>query len=194
MTEPDKQYEPGRRDTRGKGGARVTAGLRLRPLRADDEAAFRAAHRAVTESDGFDFALGLEPDTPWDAYLRGQADVQAGVNLPDHLVPAAFLVADVAGEIVGRISIRFELNDYLAREGGHVGYAVLPQFRRRGYAGEMLRQGVIVARARGVDRVLVICDDDNTGSATVIEACGGQLEGVVEPAPGAPRIRRYWID
>ena len=70
---------------------------------------------------------------------------------------------------------------------------MLPGRRRRGYATEILRQSLIIARASGVGRVLVICDDGNAGSRAVIEACGGQLESVAEITAGAP-IRRYWID
>lgn len=145
-------------------------------------------------AEGFTFGLGLEPGMAWEEYLKTLRDELAGRDLPAGRVPAAFLVADVRGEIVGRASVRHELNDFLAREGGHIGYCVLPGWRRRGYATEILRQSLIIARASGVGRVLVICDDDNAGSRGVIEACGGQLESVVEITAGAPPIRRYWID
>jgi predicted acetyltransferase len=113
---------------------------------------------------------------PWSTYLKTLEEQRVGVGLPADLVPATFLVADVEGEIVGRSSIRHALNDFLKREGGHIGYGVLPGHRRRGYATEILRQSLIIARANGVDRVLMICDDDNTGSRTVIEKCGAWLE------------------
>jgi predicted acetyltransferase len=75
-------------------------------------------------------------------------------------------------------------------------------------ATELLRQSLVIARAHGVERVLVTCDDDNVGSATVIERCGGRLDPVTPPSdgPGRPlraepatppsRVpkRRYWID
>src|ERR1035441_4139179 len=136
---------------------------------------FRAAHYAMT-ADGFVFGLSLEPGMPWAAYVKTLEDQRAGLNLAPGFVPATFLVADVAGRIVGRVSIRHALNDFLAREGGHIGYGVLPQHRRRGYATEILRHAIVIARASGVDRVLVICADDNVGSAAVIEACGGRLD------------------
>ena len=41
--------------------------------------------------------------------------------------------------------------------------------------------------------MLVTCDDDNVGSATVIERCGGVLASKGEASDGT-RIRRYWID
>jgi predicted acetyltransferase len=57
----------------------------------------------------------------------------------------------------------------------------------------MLRQGLTVARALGVVSVLVTCDDDNIGSATVIVRCGGVLDSVVEePGSRVPK-RRYWL-
>lgn len=169
------------------------AGLRLRPLRGGDEAAFRAGHAAML-ADGFTFGLGLEHAADWAGYLADLAGQRAGTRLRDGLVPATFLVADVGGEIVGRVSIRHELNEFLAREGGHIGYGVLPGRRRRGYATEILRQALIVARATGIGRVLVTCAEDNAGSAAVIERCGGVLESVITTAPGEPRTRRYWIE
>jgi predicted acetyltransferase len=117
-----------------------------------------------------------------------------GVNLPEGWVGSTFLVADIGGQLVGRVSIRHELNEFLRTEGGHIGYCVLPAYRRRGYATEILRQALIVARSLGIDRVLITCDDDNAGSIRVIESCGGKLDSVRPATPGTPALRRYWVD
>jgi predicted acetyltransferase len=153
----------------------------------------RAAHAAMA-ADGFIFALGLTPELPWRAYVEALRDHGAGVDYGrNEWVPATFLLAEVDGEVVGRTSVRHRLNKWLAMEGGHIGYGVLPGHRRRGYATEILRQSLVVAREHGVDRVLVTCDDDNVGSATVIERCGGVRDAEL-PTVGAPPKRRYWIE
>ncbi len=162
-------------------------------MRDDDEAAFVDAHRELARTDGFVFGLCYDEGMDWQIYRTRLAAQRCGEQLPPGWVPTTFLVADVGRVIVGRAAVRHELTAFLLREGGHVGYAVRPAHRRRGYATEILRQSLVVARAAGVDRVLVTCDDHNSASAATIERCGGVLESVVATAHGAAK-RRYWID
>lgn len=158
----------------------------------EDEAAFIAAHRSMAAED-FTFGLDYTEGLSWSQYLDALEVHRRGVDLPVDRVPATFLVADVGGQIVGRSSIRHALNEFLAREGGHIGYGVGKGHRRRGYATEILRQSLIIARAVGIDRVLLTCDDGNLGSSAVIQRCGGMFESLVETESG-PAKWRYWID
>jgi len=93
-------------DERSQAGA----ALRLRPLRLADEAAFHRAHE-VMAAEGFTFGFDYEPSAAWSTYLKSMDDHRRAVNVPGGWVPETFLVADVAGAIVGRTSIRHELNE-----------------------------------------------------------------------------------
>jgi predicted acetyltransferase len=132
---------------------------------------------------------------PFARYLERLEQRARGEGLPSGRVPATFLFAFDGPTIVGRATIRHELNDVLLRIGGHIGYVVVPQFRRRGYATAILRLAIEFARQKlGLTRVLVTCDDDNVGSIRTIEKNGGVLENVVSgPDLDTPK-RRYWID
>ena len=167
--------------------------LRLRPYNADDETAAVAIHDAML-SDPFPFLLDWESMKSWSEFLKSNAEQRQGLNPSTYRVRGVQLGAFVHGELVGRASLRFELNEFFAERGGHVGYGVAPAHRRKGYATEILRQALIILRAEGVERVLVTCDNENVGSARVIEQNGGDFESIVPPAESDPiETRRYWI-
>ncbi len=162
----------------------------LRPLNISDEAGALAGDRELALED-WGFLLGYEPGMPWNEYLQILADQRLGRNLPVGKVPATFLIAEHDGQLIGRSSIRHELNDFLFNVGGHIGYGVRPAYRRKGFATEILRQSLELISELGVTEVLVTCDDDNVGSYKVIESQGGVLENRVE-FEGSLK-RRYWI-
>lgn len=160
-----------------------------------DEERFRAAVEAFKRSDpDWDFAFFFDDATDFADYVGRLRAWTRGERMPEPFVPNSYLVAVVGSEIVGRISIRHRLNDFLMRVGGHIGYGVVPGHRRKGYGNEMLRQGLLLAGALGLERVLLTCDDDNQGSWKIIEANGGQREAELEASEAGVLKRRYWID
>jgi predicted acetyltransferase len=165
--------------------------LELRPFVLEDE---DDALRAWRDFQGsrFAFLTSYYEGQAWPEYLETWARYREGRDLPEGHVPGTLLAAVVDGVLVGRVSIRFQLNEYLATYGGHVGYAVIERYRRHGYATEILRRALEILAAKGVSPALLTCDDDNIGSATVIERCGGRLERVGPDEHGVP-FRRYWV-
>lgn len=166
--------------------------LALRSLTVEDEQQARRAHAELAEDD-FTFLLGGPDELPWPDYVARLERNRLGEDLADGFVPATFLVADVGGVIVGRVSVRHRLNEHLTHVGGHIGYCVRRGFRRRGYATEMLRQSLALAAGHGIEQALLTCDDANTASSQVIERCGGVLEGLVQDGRTGRVCRRYWV-
>jgi len=78
--------------------------------------------------------------------------------------------------------------------GGHIGFDVSPEHRRKGYATEILRQTLIEAAKHGIARVLVTCNEENVYSRKVIEKNGGILENVVLEESTGKNILRFWIE
>lgn len=82
---------------------------------------------------------------------------------------------DAAQPFVGSIGLRW------TKDGsplpphvlGHVGYAVVPWKRGRGFATRALALMLPLARAQGLERLIVTTDPDNLASQRVITANGG---------------------
>jgi predicted acetyltransferase len=168
--------------------------LVLRRAARDDEEEFIRAHRATTPEVPH-FLHYYQPGMSYARYLEVLDERERGVNLAPGQVPSTFMFGFKGERIVGRVSIRHRLTEALLRVGGHIGYVVVPEFRRQGHATAMLRLAVQFAHDKlGLDRVLVTCDDDNIGSIKTIENNGGVLEAIITgPDLGTPK-RRYWID
>ncbi|WP_330230284.1 GNAT family N-acetyltransferase [Nocardia sp. NBC_00508] len=161
--------------------------LVVRPLGPCDEERFLTLRTAIMD-EGLTFAKDYQPGITWDEYLALQDNACRGVGLPANTVPYTFLVAEIDGALVGSSDIRHHLTDDLMRWGGHIGYVVAPQFRRRGWGTEILRQTLPLAKALGITRARLTCRVDNIASRRIITACGGTLD-----ATTAGGICQYWI-
>ena len=167
--------------------------LMLRLPTEHEEQEFLSAHRATSPEVPY-FLHFYSDGMGFGEYLKVLTELPRGAKLPPGGVPATFLFAFVGPRIVGRVSIRHSLNEFLERVGGHIGYVVVPEFRRKGYATEILRQALDIARNElGLARALVTCDDDNLGSIRTIENNGGQLQDVITGVDLPKPKRRYWV-
>ncbi|MBO5283142.1 MAG: GNAT family N-acetyltransferase [Lachnospiraceae bacterium] len=140
-----------------------------------------------------------EEITPWaiqrldyhnfDDYCRNLdiTDTSSGL-VPDSTY---FCLDEERNRMVGAVNIRHYLNDALLRNGGHIGDGVRPSERRKGIATEMIGLALQKCRELGIDKVLMVCDKENIGSAKSIIRNGGILEN--EIIENGVTEQRYWI-
>lgn len=165
--------------------------ISFRPLQPGDAAGLDEA-QLIMRRESYAFAFDYEPGQSFESYLAHLEDRRAGRNLRPGSVPSSFEVGLVDGRIVARLSVRHALNDFLLQQGGHLGYAVLPDFRNRGYGAAALRRGLELTATLGIASTLVTCDDDNPASRHIIEQAGGRYESSYTE-PGSVPVRRYWF-
>lgn len=125
--------------------------------------------------------------------LQYWAEEKTDKNYERGFVPATlYFLVDGDKRIYGAVHIRHELNDFLLKAGGHIGYGVRPSERRKGFASLMLSLALPKAKELGIKRALVTCDKVNLGSQRTIIKNGGVLEN--EVMDDGELVQRYWIE
>ena len=142
--------------------------------------------------DGAGSLARMEDPAQW---LQQVEDLRNPETVPANWVPSTqFLcVREADNRLVGMIQLRHCFNAYLEKFGGHIGYSVHPDERRRGYAKWMLRSILPYCREIGLSRVLVTCLAENEASRRTILACGGAYESTVRVEEAGETLERYWI-
>ena len=124
-------------------------------------------------------------------------DYKTGRILPPNYVKATYLWLVEDDEFIGEVSIRHELTDSLLSFGGNIGYGIRYSKWNKGYGTIMLSLALKYAKeVIGLNKVLITCDDNNVGSARIIEKNFGLLQDkIINVIDGVERItRRYWIE
>ena len=148
----------------------------------DDGLRFRHAHNINIS----------EVENNFDKYLQKLQNKEEVIGLEKGYVSASALWLVDGEEVVGLVSLRHKLNENLLKIGGHIGYGIKPSKRKMGYGKKILELALKEAKKFGINKALLICDDENVGSAKIIERNGGMLEKKIE-AEGKLK-RRYWIE
>ncbi|AXK19454.1 TPA: GNAT family N-acetyltransferase [Bacillus toyonensis] len=128
------------------------------------------------------------------AMIQELLDAHNGVNLPESWVPdSTYWLVTEENKIVGVVNIRHSLTEHLFNTGGHVGYGIRPSERRKGYATKLLELSLEKTKELNIEKVLVVCDEANTGSEKTILHNGGLRDDDFIEEDGNI-VRRYWIE
>ena len=125
----------------------------------------------------------------FDAYLKSLEESEPKEG---YVTASTFFAYDRERDIlVGAVDIRHSLNEALLLDGGHIGDGVRPSERRKGYATAMIALALDECRKLGIEKVLMVCNKENTGSAKSIQNNGGVLENEINVE--GETVQRYWI-
>jgi predicted acetyltransferase len=95
--------------------------------------------------------------------------------------PSEYVVADTyfltsnKKYIIGAVNIKYDLNEYLEKYGGNIGYGIRKSERGKGYAKKLLQFGLGVLRKQKKKYAQISCKKSNVASSKTIISCGGVL-------------------
>ena len=146
----------------------------------------------INGSGGLDRYLEESTYEEWLKKVLADIDI---ANIPQSRVPALtyFYIREEDEKIVGMINIRLSLNEFLKREGGHIGYCIRPTERQKHYATDMLNYALKVCDTLGMKEVILTCDKSNIASAGVIKNCNGELVAEFYSDTFKDEIQKYIV-
>lgn len=155
---------------------------------SDDIGIYEMLQEIPKDENGFINTVNGMTFEEYKEWLVRSDAMSKGIGLEDWQVPSSsyWLFAD--GYPVGKGNIRHFLTDKLREEGGHIGYAIRPGERSKGYGTILLKMIIEEARKMNLEKVLITVRNKNTNSIKVALNNNGKIEKVNNE-------RHYiWID
>ncbi len=138
-------------------------------------------------------AGGLGDFDNTEEYLNWLEKFRSKETVPEGFVPSTtWLAINEDNILVGIINIRHELNDYLLKVGGHIGYGIRKSQRKKGYATEMLKLALKDCKNLNLEKVLITCNSNNIASEKTILNNSGVFENEIKE--GDEVVKRFWIE
>jgi len=138
------------------------------------------------------WTLKLDP-SDFSSMLQKLKDFRNGIGLQENQVEHSTYWLVDTDKVIGSVNIRHRLNDYFLRIDGHIGGAIRPSDRGKGYGSMMLSLALDITRNMGMKKVLVTCNKDNKVSEKTIIKKGGVFESE-EIEDNGNTVRRFWIN
>lgn len=166
--------------------------MKLIPPDKKYEESWKEALKEFEEENAIGFWNVPEKPTNIEEYIQRTSDHAKGKNLPENWVPASTFWLVDKDIFIGHINIRHQLTEALKKIGGHIGYAIRPTERGKGYGTKMLELALEEAKKLGIRKALITCYDANIPSSKIIETNRGKLQDIINI--DEKDIRRYDIE
>lgn len=98
----------------------------------------------------------------------------------DELLPFYYYDIFINNTAVGKISVRIG-NNYHSYYNGNIGYEIDKEYRGNNYAYNACKLVLQVAKAHGMNELILTCDESNIASYKTIEKLGADLIEIVKP-------------
>ncbi|MCB2339130.1 GNAT family N-acetyltransferase [Clostridium estertheticum] len=136
--------------------------------------AYKEEHFSCGETviNGSEMWDNMDSYPEWLEMVTKNADIET-YNQGWVLTDTFFAMRQSDKKIIGIIAFRHSLNEFL-KDFGHIGYSVCPLERRKGYATEMLRQVLAIAKEQGLAEVFLSYMKGNVPSKKTILNNGGE--------------------
>ncbi|MCR2821274.1 GNAT family N-acetyltransferase [Lederbergia panacisoli] len=145
-----------------------------------------------SQEDMVPWVISKDP-SDFQGMVQFLMDNERGENLPDNWVPdSTFWLVTESKKIIGAVNIRHRLTETLFNSGGHIGYGIRPSERKKGYATKLLELSLEKAKELGINKALVVCDENNVASEKTILKNGGIPDNSFIEKNGNI-IKRFWI-
>ena len=125
----------------------------------------------------------------FQSYLTELHNYSKGIDLPKGRVAySTFWLID-KDEVVGVVRVRHEEVEF----GGHIGYDISPNHRKRGYGTQILKLALEKAGEIGITEIIVTCNINNIASRKIIEKNNGKLLGTIFDEEEKEHLHKYRI-
>ena len=125
---------------------------------------------------GFEFFTNFDTISDGEITLRISQKYQGD----DELLPFYYYDICVGDIAVGKISVRIG-NNYHSYYNGNIGYEIDKEYRGNNYAYNACKLVLQVAKAHGMNELILTCDESNIASYKTIEKLGADLIEIVKP-------------
>jgi predicted acetyltransferase len=145
----------------------------------DDKDIYNMLKEIPLDENMFHNAVSNQSFSEFKMWLLKQDMISKGIGLEHWMVPQTTYWLFIDDIPVGVGKLRHYLNDQLRIIGGHIGYAVIPKERKKGYGSVLLSLLLDEAKKIGIDKAMITVLNENTASLMVAKNCNGNVMKVL---------------